>query len=57
MTGLLNIHVPSGVLRINSVTGGSSRRVRRTIWLDNTVLPDVIIGEASAGFVDTPRRG
>ena len=41
-------------LRVNHTTTTAGRVTRRAIWLDNALLPDVVIGEARAGYTGNP---
>ena len=54
LTEPVTIPLLLATLRINAVTTASGRITRRAIWLDNALLPDVIIGEASAGHSGNP---
>lgn len=54
LTGPLNVPLLLATLRINHTTTTSDSIRRRAIWLDNALLPDVIIGEAIAGHSGNP---
>jgi hypothetical protein len=42
-------------LKLNNTTRTGTNSIRRrAIWLDNAILPDVVIGEATAGFEGNP---
>ncbi len=54
LTGPLNVPLLLATLRINHTTTTSDSIRRRAIWLDNALLPDVIIGEAIADYSGNP---
>ncbi len=54
LTEPVTIPLLLATLRINATTSVSGQITRRAIWLDNVLLPDVIIGEASAGHSGNP---
>jgi len=54
LTEPVTIPLLLATLRINSTTSASGRIIRRAVWLDNVLLPDVIISEASAGHTGNP---
>ncbi len=54
LTGPVNIPLLLATLRINHTTTTSNSTRRRAIWLDNVLLPDVIIGEAIADYSGNP---
>jgi len=50
----MNIPLLLATLRVNHTTATANSVRRRAIWLDNAVLPDVIIGEAITGYSGNP---
>jgi hypothetical protein len=54
LTEPLNVPLLLATLRINHTTTTSNSIRRRAIWLDNVLLPDVIIGEAIADYSGNP---
>lgn len=54
LTGPVNIPLLLATLRVNHTTTTANSVRRRAIWLDNALLPDVIIGEAIAGYSGNP---
>lgn len=54
LTGPVNIPLLLATLRINHTTTTSNSIRRRAIWLDNVLLPDVIVSEAIADYSGNP---
>ena len=54
LTDPVTIPLLLATLRVNATVNASGKIIRRAIWLDNAILPDVIIGEASAGYTGNP---
>lgn len=54
LTGPVNIPLLLATLRINHTTTTSNSIRQRAIWLDNVLLPDVIVSEAIAGYSANP---
>jgi hypothetical protein len=54
LTEPVTIPLLLATLRINNTTVSGTSIRRRAIWLDNLLLPDVIIGEAIAGYSGNP---
>lgn len=54
LTGPLNVPMLLATLRINHTTTTSNSIRRRAIWLDNALLPDVIVSEAIADYSGNP---
>ena len=46
--------LPGAKLHINQETINGARITRRALYLDNATLPDVVIGEAVAGYTGNP---
>ncbi len=54
LTGPVNIPLLLATLRINHTTTTPNSIRRRAIWLDNVLLPDVIVSEAIADYSGNP---
>ena len=54
LTDPVTIPLLLATLRVNATVNASGKIIRRAIWLDNAILPDVIISEASAGYTGNP---
>lgn len=54
LTQPVTIPLLLATLRINATINAPGRVTRRAIWLDNLLLPDVIIGEATADYSGNP---
>ena len=54
LTDPVTIPLLLATLRVNATVNASGRITRRAVWLDNAILPDVVIGEASAGHSGNP---
>ena len=50
----MTIPLVLATLRINATINEPGRITRRAIWLDNAILPDVIVGEAIADYSGNP---
>jgi hypothetical protein len=56
LTQPVTIPLVLATLRINATINEPGRITRRAIWLDNAILPDVVIGEAIADYSGNPCR-
>jgi hypothetical protein len=54
LTDPVTIPLVLATLRINATINEPGRITRRAIWLDNAILPDVVIGEAIADYSGNP---
>lgn len=54
LTEPVTIPLVLATLRINATINEPGRITRRAIWLDNAILPDVIVGEAIADYTGNP---
>jgi hypothetical protein len=54
LTDPVTIPLVLATLRINATINEPGRITRRAIWLDNAILPDVIVGEAVADYSGNP---
>jgi hypothetical protein len=54
LTDPVTIPLVLATLRINATINEPGRITRRAIWLDNAILPDVIVGEAIADYSGNP---
>ena len=54
LTDPVTIPLVLATLRINATINEPGRITRRAIWLDNALLPDVVIGEATADYSGNP---
>lgn len=54
LTEQREISVVGGTLRVDATIESPGRITRRALWLDRSVLPDVIVGEAIADFEGNP---
>lgn len=54
LTAPVTIPLVLATLRINATINEPGRITRRAIWLDNAILPDVIVGEAVADYSGNP---
>jgi hypothetical protein len=54
LTDPVTIPLVLATLRINATINEPGRITRRAIWLDNAILPDVVVGEAVADYSGNP---
>jgi hypothetical protein len=54
LTGPVNIPLLLATLKINNTTTTSNSIRRRAIWLDNVLLPDVVVSESIADYSGNP---